>query len=122
MRLYIQLKDGMYIVAVVTDNLANFKAMRKILHDKMPQIDIGKMEDVQKTIDEGKMVTGLIYNHQFMTDLQREMNQGCELLRPEQRSREKYGTYYRKLWKIIDNQWDNQLNQDIHVAVMDYTL
>ena len=27
----------------------------------------------------------------------------------EQKSREKYGTYYRKLWKIIDLRWDNQL-------------
>ncbi|RWR76269.1 hypothetical protein CKAN_00470400 [Cinnamomum micranthum f. kanehirae] len=38
--------------------------------------DIGKLEEVQKTIEEGKTVTGLIYNHQFMTDQFREMNDG----------------------------------------------
>ena len=81
----------------LTNNVANFKATGKILHDKMPHIvwvpcaahcidlmlkDIGKLEDVLKTIDEGKMVIGLIYNHQFMSNLLREMNQGCKLLRP----------------------------------------
>ena len=86
-----------YVVQVVTNNMANFKAMGKILHDKMAHIvwlpcaahcidlmleNIGKLEDVQKTIDEGKMVTSLIYNHQFITDLLREINQGRELLRP----------------------------------------
>eukprot|EP00268_Persea_americana_P022196 TRINITY_DN22073_c1_g1_i1.p1 TRINITY_DN22073_c1_g1~~TRINITY_DN22073_c1_g1_i1.p1 ORF type:complete len:104 (+),score=9.94 TRINITY_DN22073_c1_g1_i1:54-365(+) len=80
-----------YIIQVVTDNAANFKAMGKILHDKMPHIvwvpcaahcidlmleDIGKLEDVQKTIDEGKMVTSLIYNHQFMTNLLRRNESG----------------------------------------------
>ena len=44
--------------------------------------DIGKLDDVRETIDEGKMVTSLIYNHQFMTDLLREMNEGREILRP----------------------------------------
>ena len=34
----------------------------------------------------------------------------------EQRSRGKYGTYYKKIWKIIDNRWDNQMHQDIHAA------
>ena len=34
----------------------------------------------------------------------------------EQRSIVKYGTYYKKLWKIIDNRWDNQMHQDIHAA------
>ncbi|RWR86259.1 hypothetical protein CKAN_01514800 [Cinnamomum micranthum f. kanehirae] len=34
----------------------------------------------------------------------------------EQGSRGKYGTYYRKLWKIIDHRWNNQLHQDIHAA------
>ena len=175
--------------------------------------DIGKLDDVRETIDEGKMVTSLIYNHQFMTDLLREMNEGRQILRPgitrfathfvaleslcrakanimqmwtstayvkskfsrqplarkvqqivlgedfwnraeritdlleplvlvlklvdadtkptmgfvydamdraklaiEQRSRGKYGTYYKKIWKIIDNRWDNQMHQDIHAA------
>ena len=66
------------VVAVVTNNVDNFKAAGNIWHDKMSHIvwvpceahcidlmlkDIRKLEDVQKTIDEGKMVTGLIYNH-----------------------------------------------------------
>ena len=34
----------------------------------------------------------------------------------EQRSRGKYETYYKKLWKIIVNQWNNQMHQDIHAA------
>ncbi|RWR88001.1 hypothetical protein CKAN_01697600 [Cinnamomum micranthum f. kanehirae] len=77
-----------YGVAVVRDNAANFKVVGKILHGKMPYIvcvpcvaicvdlimeDIGKLEDVQKTIDEGKMVRGLIYNHQFMAGLLKEI-------------------------------------------------
>ena len=81
----------------MTDNTLNFKATGKILHNKMPHIfwvscaaycidlmleDIGKSEDVQTIIDEEKMITGLIYSHQFMTDLLRELNQVCELLRP----------------------------------------
>ena len=80
----------------MTDNATNFKAAWKIL-DKMPHIvqvpcavhcinlmleDIGKLEEVQKPIDKGKMVTSLIYNHQFMIDLLRELNQSRELLRP----------------------------------------
>ena len=34
----------------------------------------------------------------------------------EQRSKAKHETYYNKLWKIIDNRWDNQMHQDIHAA------
>ncbi|RWR90996.1 putative methyltransferase [Cinnamomum micranthum f. kanehirae] len=34
----------------------------------------------------------------------------------EQSSRDKYGTYYRKVWRIIDHRWDNQLHQDIHAV------
>ena len=217
-----------YIVAIVTDNAANFNTAAKKLCEKHRSIiwvrctahcidlmleDIGKLEDVRDTIDEGKMITSLIYNHQFMTDLLRVMNEGREILRPgitrfathfvaieslcrakanimqmftstayvnsdfsrqplarrvqqivfgedfwiraeriidlleplvlvlklvdadtkptmgfvydamdraklaiEQRSRRKYGTYYKKLWKIIDNRWDNQMHQDIHAA------
>ena len=44
--------------------------------------DIGKLDDVRETIDEGKMVTSLIYNHQFMINLLREMNESREILRP----------------------------------------
>ena len=88
--------DG-YVVAVVTDNAANFEAAGRILHEKNPHIvwepcaahcidlimeDVSKMEEVHKTIEEGKTMIGLIYNLQFMTDRFREMNQGCELLRP----------------------------------------
>ena len=43
--------------------------------------DIGKLDDVRDTIDEGKMVTSLIYNYQFMTDLIREMNEGHKIFR-----------------------------------------
>ena len=72
-----------YVVAVVTDNADNFKAVGRILHEKNPHIvwvpfiahcidlimeDIGKVEEIHKTIEEGKTVTGLIYNHQFMID------------------------------------------------------
>ena len=217
-----------YVVAIVTDNAPNFKAAAKKLREKGKGIiwvpcaahcidlmleDIGKLDDVRDTIDKEKMVTSLIYNHQFMTDLLREMNEGREILRPgitrfathfvaleslcrakanimqmwtstayvkskfsrqplarkvqqivlgedfwnraeritdlleplvlvlklvdadtkptmgfvydamdraklaiEQRSRGKYGTYYKKIWKIIDNRWDNQMHQDIHAA------
>ncbi|RWR90997.1 hypothetical protein CKAN_02013200 [Cinnamomum micranthum f. kanehirae] len=67
-----------YVVAVVTDNTANFETTGRTLLEKMPHIvwvscaahcidlildDIGKLDDVHKTIDEGKIVTGLIYNH-----------------------------------------------------------
>ncbi|RWR73198.1 hypothetical protein CKAN_00145500 [Cinnamomum micranthum f. kanehirae] len=80
-----------------TNNAANFKATAKKLREKHKSIiwvpyaahciylmleDIGKLDDVRGTIDEGKMVTSLIYNHQFMTDLQRQMNEGHEILRP----------------------------------------
>ena len=34
----------------------------------------------------------------------------------KQRYREKYGTYYMMLWKIIDQRWDNQLHWDIHAG------
>ena len=44
--------------------------------------DIGKLDDVRETIDEGKMVTSLIYNHRFMTHLLRKMNEAREILKP----------------------------------------
>ena len=84
------------IVQVGTDNAANFKAAGMILLEKKPHIvcvqcaahcvdlmleDIGKLEDNKKTI-EGKMIASMIYNHQFMTYLLRELNQGHDLLRP----------------------------------------
>ena len=80
-----------YVVAIVTDNAANFKAAANKLREKHRSIiwvlctthcidlmveDIGKLDDVRDTIDERKMVTSLIYNHQFMTNLLREMNKG----------------------------------------------
>ncbi|RWR84059.1 hypothetical protein CKAN_01284500 [Cinnamomum micranthum f. kanehirae] len=86
-----------YAVEIVTDNAANFQAGAKKLREKHRSIiwvpcaahyidrileDIGKLDGVRDTIDEGKMVTTLIYNHQFMTDLLREMNDGREILRP----------------------------------------
>jgi len=85
-----------YVVAIVTDNAANFKAAAKKLREKHRSIiwvlctahcidlmleDIGILDDVHDTVDEGKMVTSLIYNHQFMTDMLREMNKGREILR-----------------------------------------
>ncbi|RWR87912.1 hypothetical protein CKAN_01687600 [Cinnamomum micranthum f. kanehirae] len=63
-----------YVVAIVTNNAANFKAATKKLHEKHKSIiwvscaahcidlvleDIGKLDDVRDTIDEGKMVTFL---------------------------------------------------------------
>ena len=72
-----------YVVAVVMDNVANFKAAGRIPHEKNPHIvwvpcaahcinlimeDIGKLEEVHKTNEVGKTVIGLFYNHQFMTN------------------------------------------------------
>ena len=86
-----------YVVAIVTDNAANFEAAAKKLREKHGSIIwvhcaahcidlilevIVKVDDVRDTIDEGKMAKSLIYNHQFMTDLLREMNEGHEILRP----------------------------------------
>ncbi|RWR92086.1 hypothetical protein CKAN_02127900 [Cinnamomum micranthum f. kanehirae] len=92
--------DAQYLYNLIDDtldNAADFKATTKKLHEKQESIiwvpcathcidltmeDIGKLDDVRDTIDEGKMVTSLIYNHQFITDLLREMNEGREILRP----------------------------------------
>ncbi|RWR80152.1 hypothetical protein CKAN_00877600 [Cinnamomum micranthum f. kanehirae] len=81
-----------YAVALVTENAANFMAVAKKLHEKRVSCtahcidlileDIGKLDDVHDTIDEGKIVTSLVYNHQFMTDLLREINEGRDIPRP----------------------------------------
>lgn len=93
----IQLIDGWEdIVQAGTDNAANFKAAGMILLEKKPHIvcvqcaahcadllleDIGKLEDIQKT-NWGNDDSETIYNHQFMTYLLREPNQGPDLLKP----------------------------------------
>lgn len=69
------------------DNTANFNVTRNILPKKNPHIawasctvhcidlmleDIGKIEEVQKTIEKGKTIISYTYNSEYTTDLLRK--------------------------------------------------
>ncbi|RWR88754.1 Glutathione S-transferase 1 [Cinnamomum micranthum f. kanehirae] len=144
---FVRSVDTSGLIDDTLDNAANFKAAAKKLREKHRSIiwvpctahcidlmleDIGKLDDVRETIDEGKMnraerITDLLEPLVLvlkLVDADTKPTMGFVYdamdrakLAIEQRSKGKYGTYYKKLWKIIDNRWDNQMHQDIHAAV-----
>jgi hypothetical protein len=75
------------VVQVITDNVANYVAAGKMLEEKHRTIwwtpcaahcldlmleDIGKIEWVKKTVEQGKSITRYIYNHSWVLNLMRK--------------------------------------------------
>ncbi|KAM0901724.1 hypothetical protein ACQ4PT_019782 [Festuca glaucescens] len=86
-----------YVVQVVTDNGANYKAAGKILMDRIPTLywspcachcldlmleDIGKLKAFKKPIARGRRVTTFIYRHGRILSLMRKATGGLDLVRP----------------------------------------
>ncbi|KAM0893956.1 hypothetical protein ACQ4PT_024842 [Festuca glaucescens] len=86
-----------YVVQVVTDNGANYKAAGKILMDRIPTLywspcachcldlmleDIGKLKAFKKPIARGRRVTTFIYRHDRILSLMRKATGGLDLVRP----------------------------------------
>jgi hypothetical protein len=85
-----------YVVQIVTDNGANFKAAGRILVDRMPHLfwtpcaarcldlmleDIAKIKDFSTCINMAKKVSRFIYKHGRLLDQMREKI-GGDLVRP----------------------------------------
>jgi hypothetical protein len=84
------------VVQVITDNAANYVAAGKMLEEKHRTIwwtpcaahcldlmleDIGKIEWVKKTVEQGKSITRYIYNHSWVLNLMRKNTDGREIVR-----------------------------------------
>jgi hypothetical protein len=85
-----------YVVQVVTDNGANFKAAGRILTERIPTLfwtrcvahcldllleDLGKIKEFHKCIDSAKKVCRFIYKHGRLLDQMRDKLEG-DLVRP----------------------------------------
>jgi hypothetical protein len=85
-----------YVVQVVTDNGANFKAAGRILTERIPTLfwtrcvahcldllleDLGKIKEFHKCIDSAKKVCRFIYKHGRLLDQMRD-KLGGDLVRP----------------------------------------
>jgi hypothetical protein len=83
------------VVHVITDNATNYVATGRML-EKQRTIwwtpcathcldlmfeDIGKIEWVKKTVEQGKSITRYIYNHSWVLNLMRKNTDGRELVR-----------------------------------------
>ncbi|XP_037404559.1 uncharacterized protein LOC119267293 [Triticum dicoccoides] len=86
-----------YVVQVVTDNGANYKAAGKILMERIPTLywspcachcldlmleDIGKLKPFKRPIARGRRVTTFIYRHGRILSLMRKATGGLDLVRP----------------------------------------
>jgi hypothetical protein len=86
-----------YVVQVVTDNGANYKAAGKLLMQWIPTLfwspyathcldlmleDIGKLKDFKKPITQAKRITTFIYRHERILSAMREKVSGMDLVRP----------------------------------------
>lgn len=83
-----------YVVQVVTDNGANFKAAGRILTERIPTLfwtpcaahcldllleDLGKIKEFHRCIDQAKKVCRFIYKHGRLLDQMREATRrSCE--------------------------------------------
>ncbi|XP_051149834.1 uncharacterized protein LOC127264394 [Andrographis paniculata] len=86
-----------YVVQIVTDNGANFKAVGKILEQRIPTFywtpcaahcldlmleDIGKLSVFRAKIDNARRVTTYMYKHVRLLNAMREKTDGNNLVRP----------------------------------------
>jgi hypothetical protein len=84
------------VVQIITDNVANYVATGRMLEEKHRTIwwtpcaahyldlmleDIGKIEWVKKTVEQGKSITRYIYNHSWVLNIMRKNTYGRELVR-----------------------------------------
>jgi hypothetical protein len=84
------------VVQVITDNASNYVAVGRMLEEKHRTIwwipcaahcldlmleDIGKIEWVKKTVEQGKSITRFNYNHSWVLNLMRKNTGGEELVR-----------------------------------------
>ncbi|WVZ58925.1 hypothetical protein U9M48_009143 [Paspalum notatum var. saurae] len=85
------------VVQVITDNGANYKAVGRILMDRIPSLfwspcaahcldlmleDIAKLKEFKKPIARARRITTFIYRHGIILSLMREKTGGADLVRP----------------------------------------
>jgi hypothetical protein len=102
------------VVQVITDNAANYVAAGRMLEEKHRTIwwtpcaahcldlmleDIGKIEWVKKTVEQGKSITRYIYNHSWVLNLMRKNTDGRELVRS---AITRFATNFLTLQSMID--------------------
>jgi hypothetical protein len=102
------------VVQVITDNAANYVAAGKMLEEKHCTIwwtpcaahcldlmleDIGKIEWVKKTVEQGKSITRYIYNHSWVLNLMRKNIDGRELVKS---AITRFATNFLTLQSMID--------------------
>ncbi|XP_016164627.1 uncharacterized protein LOC107607163 [Arachis ipaensis] len=83
------------IVDIITDNVANYVAMGRLLEAEFPKLywfpcaahcvnmmfqDIGKLQKVSETVSQASMITKYIYNHFYLLFLMRKFERGREIL------------------------------------------
>jgi hypothetical protein len=86
-----------YVVQVITDNVANYVVVGRMLMQRYPSLywspcathcidlmleDMGKLPWIKEIIDSSRSVTKYIYNHTFVLSLMREFTGNGELVRP----------------------------------------
>jgi hypothetical protein len=106
------------VVQVITDNDANYVAARRMLEEKHRTIwwtpcaahclylmleDIGKIEWVKKTMEQGKSITRYIYNNSWVLNLMRKNTDGRELVRS---TITRFATNFLTLQSMIDEKAD----------------
>ncbi|XP_051135441.1 uncharacterized protein LOC127254392 [Andrographis paniculata] len=89
--------DKEYVVQIVTDNGANYKAAGRLLEQRIPGLfwtpcaahcidlmleDIGKMNEFKPYIQKARDVTTFIYRHGRLLSAMREKTGGRDLVRP----------------------------------------
>jgi hypothetical protein len=102
------------VVRVITDNAANYVAAGRMLEEKHRTIwwtpcaahcldlmleDIGKIDWVKKTMEQGKSITRYIYNHSWVLNLMRKNTDGRELVRS---TITRFATNFLTLQSMID--------------------
>ena len=85
------------VVQIVTDNEAAMKASGKKLMDEFPHLywtacaahcidlileDFGKRKKIKEVIDQAKIITQFIYNHNWVCNYMKKFTEGKDLLRP----------------------------------------
>ncbi len=106
------------VVQVITDNVANYVAVGKMLMDRHPALfwtpcaaqcidlmlqDIGKISFVKDIVESSKSITKFIYNHTFVLSLMRKFTNNKELVHP---AITRFATSFISLQSLLNSMWD----------------
>ncbi|CAD6238129.1 unnamed protein product [Miscanthus lutarioriparius] len=135
-----------HVVQIVTNNGANFKAVGRLLMERIPHLfwtpcaahcldllleDIGKIKEFHICINMAQNVTRFIYKHGRVLDLMRNKI-GGDLMRPTitrfatsfltlaaiKDSLQRKPDLLKEVLKYYDNRWENQMEQQLYGAAL----